>query len=99
MPPIYLDYNATTPVDPAVVEELLPFLKEGFGNPSSNHPYGHAARKAVELARTRVAGLLGCDPTEIIFTSGGTESNNQALIGTAFANSDRGKHIITTVIE
>jgi cysteine desulfurase len=96
---IYLDYNATTPVDPAVVDELIPFLKEGFGNPSSNHPYGRNARQAVELARTRVAALLGCDPAEIIFTSGGTESNNQALIGAAFANSSRGRHIITTTIE
>ena len=97
--PIYLDYNATTPVDPAVVEELLPYLHDNFGNPSSNHPYGISARRVVELARTRVAGLLGCDPAEIIFTSGGTESNNQALIGSAFANSNRGKHIITSAIE
>lgn len=97
--PIYLDYNATTPVDPDVVAELLPYLQEGFGNPSSNHPYGKKAKQAVELARARVAGLLGCDPAEIVFTSGGTESNNQALIGTAFANSDRGRHIITSAIE
>ena len=99
MQPIYLDYNATTPTDPAVVEELLPYLTEVFGNPSSNHPYGKKAREAVELARTRVAALLGCDSTQVIFTSGGTESNNQALIGTAFANRDRGKHIISTTIE
>ncbi len=99
MQPIYLDYNATTPIDPAVVEELLPFLKEGFGNPSSNHPYGQAAKQAVELARSRVAGLLGCAPAEVIFTSGGTESNNQALIGIALANGDRGRHIITSSIE
>lgn len=99
MQPIYLDYNATTPIDPAVVEELLPFLNEGFGNPSSNHPYGQAAKQAVELARSRVAGLLGCDPTEVIFTSGGTESNNQALIGTALANAERGRHIITSSVE
>ncbi len=99
MQPIYLDYNATTPTDPAVVEELLPYLTEVFGNPSSNHPYGRKAREAVELARTRVAALLGCDSTEIIFTGGGTESNNQALIGAAFANRDRGKHIISTTIE
>ena len=99
MQPIYLDYNATTPTDPAVVEELLPYLAEMFGNPSSSHPYGKKAREAVELARTRVAALLGCDSAQVIFTSGGTESNNQALIGAAFANRDRGKHIISTTIE
>lgn len=99
MQPIYLDYNATTPTDPAVVEELLPYLAEVFGNPSSSHPYGKKAREAVELARNRVAALLGCDSAQIIFTSGGTESNNQALIGAAFANRDRGKHIISTTIE
>jgi cysteine desulfurase len=99
MQPIYLDYNATTPTDPAVVEELLPYLSKVFGNPSSSHPYGKKAGEAVELARTRVAALLGCDSAQVIFTSGGTESNNQALIGAAFANRDRGKHIITTTIE
>ena len=99
MRPIYLDYNATTPPDPEVVEELLPYLAGEFGNPSSGHPYGKKAREAVELARTRMAALLGCDPSEVIFTSGGTESNNQALIGSAFANKDRGKHIISTRIE
>lgn len=99
MDPIYLDYNATTPIDPAVVEELVPYLHEGFGNPSSNHPYGRKAKDAVELARARVARLLGCDPAEIVFTSGGTEANNQALIGTVFANRDRGNHIITTAVE
>jgi cysteine desulfurase len=99
MQPIYLDYNATTPTDPAVVEELLPYLTEVFGNPSSSHPYGKKAGEAVELARTRVAALLGCDSAQVIFTSGGTESNNQALIGAAFANRDRGKHIISTTIE
>lgn len=99
MQPIYLDYNATTPTDPAVVEELLPYLTEVFGNPSSSHPYGKKAREAVELARTKVAALLGCDPMDVIFTGGGTESNNQALIGAAFANRDRGNHIIATTIE
>ncbi|MBJ6724365.1 cysteine desulfurase family protein [Geomesophilobacter sediminis] len=99
MDPIYLDYNATTPVDPAVVEELLPSLKEEFGNPSSNHPYGRSAKQVVDLARSRVASLLGCDPTEIVFTSGGTESNNHALIGTALAHRGRGNHIITSEIE
>jgi len=99
MDPIYLDYNATTPVDPLVVEELLPWLKEGFGNPSSSHPYGQRAKEAVELARQRLARLVGCLPAEIIFTSGGTESNNQALIATARAHAGRGRHIITTEIE
>lgn len=99
MSPIYLDYNATTPVDPLVTRELLPYLEDKFGNPSSNHPYGREAKEAVELARARVAGLLGCSPAEIIFTSGGTESNNHALIGFAFANRYRGNHIISTQIE
>lgn len=99
MRPVYLDYNATTPVDPLVTRELLPYFEEVFGNPSSNHPYGQAAREAVELARSRVATLLGCSPAEVIFTSGGTESNNHALIGFAFANRYRGNHIISTQIE
>ncbi|QXE91807.1 cysteine desulfurase [Geomonas subterranea] len=99
MDPIYLDYNATTPVDPAVVDELLPFLTTHFGNPSSNHPYGTAGKEAVELARGRVAAALGCTPGEVIFTSGGTESDNQALIGTAFANRARGNHIIASAVE
>jgi cysteine desulfurase len=99
MQPIYLDYNATTPTDPAVVEELSPYLTGEFGNPSSSHTYGKKAKEAVEAARARVATLLGCDLSEVIFTSGGTESNNQALIGTALANADRGKHLVTTTIE
>lgn len=99
MDPVYLDYNATTSVDPLVVAELLPWLSEGFGNPSSNHPYGQRAKQAVEQARSRVASLLGAHPAEIIFTSGGTEANNQALIGVALANSERGRHIITSSIE
>ncbi len=99
MKPIYLDYNATTPPDPEVVEELLPYLTVEFGNPSSGHPYGWKAREAVELARARLAGLLGCDPSEVIFTSGGTEANNLAIIGAALANKERGNHIISTTIE
>ena len=99
MKPVYLDYNATTPADPEVIEELLPYLGVEFGNPSSGHPYGKKAREAVELARTRMAALLGCDPSEVIFTGGGTESNNQALIGAAMANKDRGARIIATTIE
>ncbi|HSR36869.1 MAG TPA: cysteine desulfurase family protein, partial [Desulfurivibrionaceae bacterium] len=82
-----------------VVAELLPFLQEGFGNPSSSHPYGKRAKEAVELARARVARLLGAMPAEIVFTSGGTEANNQALIGVALANRERGRHIITSAIE
>ncbi|MDR3568904.1 MAG: cysteine desulfurase family protein [Syntrophobacteraceae bacterium] len=99
MKPIYLDYNATTPSEPEVVEELLPYLCGEFGNPSSGHAYGKKAREAVELARIRMAALLGCDPSEVLFTGGGTESNNQALIGAALANKERGNHIISTTIE
>lgn len=99
MNPLYFDYNATTPVDPAVVEALLSYLTEHFGNPSSSHPYGKRAKEAVEKARGEVADLLGCDPGEIVFTSGGTESNNQALIGTAFANRARGNHLIASAVE
>ena len=99
MPPIYLDYNATTPVDPLVVEKLLHYLHERFGNPSSSHEYGREAKDAVETARAQLAALLGAEPSEIIFTSGGTEANNQALIATARANAERGRHIITTEIE
>jgi cysteine desulfurase len=97
--PIYLDYNATTPHDPEVVEAMLPFLKSEFGNPSSGHKYGAAPRKAVQTARQQVADLLGCGPREIVFTSGGTESNNHAIKGIAAALRDRGKHIITSSVE
>ncbi|MGI9861953.1 cysteine desulfurase family protein [Moorella naiadis] len=96
---IYLDYNATTPVAPEVLEEMSPYLRDHFGNPSSSHAYGQEARRAVEKARERVAGLLGCQPGEIIFTSGGSEANNLALKGVAFANRHRGRHIITSCIE
>ncbi len=97
--PIYLDYNATTPVDPAVLQAMLPFFKEHFGNPSSSHIYGRAAKEAIIKAREQVARLIGAQPNEIIFTSGGTESNNHAIIGTALANMNKGKHIITSEIE
>ncbi|MCX6252551.1 MAG: selenide, water dikinase SelD [Bacteroidetes bacterium] len=96
---IYLDYNATTPVDPRVAEAMQPFIRESYGNPSSIHSFGVTARIAVENARKQVADLLGCFPDEIIFTSGGTESNNYAIKGAAFANVSRGKHIITSSIE
>ncbi len=97
--PIYLDHNATTPIDPQVAEAMIPFLKEHFGNPSSSHWYGIQAKQAVEKARKQVAELLGCFPDEVIFTSGGSESNNFAIKGIAYALQDKGKHIITSQIE
>lgn len=99
MKPIYLDYNATTPLDPAVVAAMRPYLEEHFGNPSSSHWYGIQTKKAVEKARKQVAALLGCQPDEIIFTSGGSESNNYAIKGAAFAHRRQGNHIITSAIE
>jgi cysteine desulfurase len=97
--PVYLDYNGTTPFDPEVLAAMRPFLEENFGNPSSSHWYGIAPKRAIIEARQRVADLLDCAAEEIIFTSGGTESNNHALIGTAFANKHKGDHIITSAIE
>ncbi len=97
--PIYLDYNATTPHDPEVIEAMQPFLEEEFGNPSSSHYYGQKPRQAVTRAREQVASLLNCKPQEIIFTSGGTEANNHAIIGVAEAFSQEGNHIITSRIE
>ncbi len=99
MQPIYLDHNATTPIDPEVAEAMIPFLKDHFGNPSSSHWYGIQTKKAVENARRQVASLLGCRPDEIIFTSGGTESNNFAIRGVAETFKHKGKHIITSSIE
>lgn len=99
MQTIYLDYNATTPIDPSVVESMQPALSHLFGNPSSSHLPGIEARKLVEKARAQVAGLLNCQPDEIIFTSGGTESNNHAIKGIAYASASRGRHIITSAIE
>lgn len=99
MEPIYLDFNATTPIDPQVADAMLPFLKRKFGNPSSFHWFGIISKKAVIKARKQVADLINCKPEEIVFTSGGTESNNYALRGYAFANRHRGNHIITSVIE
>ncbi len=96
---IYLDYNATTPIAPEVAECMKPFLNKYFGNPSSSHQYGIETKKAIQTARKQVAFLLEADPEEIIFTSGGTESNNLALQGVVFANRDKGNHIITTKIE
>jgi len=96
---IYLDFNASTPICPEAVEAMRPFLLENYGNPSSLHWAGMPAKDAVEKARGQVAGLLGCDPTEVIFTSGGSESNNHAIKGVFFANRNRGNHIITTAVE
>jgi cysteine desulfurase len=96
---IYLDFNASTPLAPEVVEAIRPFLTEHFGNPSSHHWAGAPAKAAVERARAQVAALLGCSPDEIIFTSGGSESNNHALKGVFFANRHRGDHVITTAVE
>ncbi|PYJ70020.1 MAG: cysteine desulfurase NifS [Verrucomicrobia bacterium] len=95
---IYLDNNATTPLDPAVIEEMLPFLTEFYGNPSSGYAFAAKARKAIDLARERLAALLGCEPSEIVFTSGGTESNN-AVIHSALQVDPRGKHIVTSAVE
>ena len=97
--PIYLDYNATTPVDPAVREVMLSYLGEHFGNPSSGYAYGQRAKEAVEDARRKVAAFMGATPEEVIFTSGGSESDNHAIIGIALANAQKGKHIITSCIE
>jgi len=96
---IYLDYNASTPIDPAVVAAMRPFLEDAYGNPSSGHWAGQPAREAVESARTQVAQLLGCSAGEIVFTSGGSEANNQALKGVAFALRDKGDHIVTSTVE
>ena len=87
--PIYLDYNATTPTDPAVLDAMLPWLTTGFGNPSSQHAYGRAAHDAVAQARAEVAGLIGAQPDEIVFTGGGTEATNHALKGAALAELER----------
>jgi cysteine desulfurase len=97
--PVYLDYNATTPLDPAVIEAMRPVLEETFGNPSSTHWYGVQAKLTVARARKQVAALLNCDVDGIIFTSGGSESNNHAIKGVAIANRNRGNHIITSAIE
>jgi cysteine desulfurase len=99
MKPIYLDYAATTPADKRVVAAMQPYFEEVFGNPSSLHAFGQEAAAAVEGARAKVASFLGVRPAEIVFTSGGTESDNFAIKGVAYANRKRGNHIITSVIE
>ena len=85
MKPIYLDYNATTPLDPEVREEMLPYFSDDYGNPSSIHSLGSRAKAALDLSRERVAGLINARPREITFTSGGSESNNYAIKGIAYA--------------
>lgn len=96
---IYFDYNATTPLDAAVREEMLPFLDGIYGNPSSVHHVGRQARARLDDARDRAAQVLGCKPSEVIFTSGGTESNNLAVFGTARLLKSKGRHLITSAIE
>src|SRR5438270_4214805 len=95
---IYLDNNATTQLDPAVIEEMLPFLTKYYGNPSSGYGFAAMARRAINLARERLAALLGCEPTEVVFTSGGTESNN-AVINSALQLEARGGHVIASAVE
>jgi cysteine desulfurase len=97
--PIYLDYNATTPIAPLVLDAMLPFLQQHFGNPSSSHAYGAAAHEAVERARRQVASLIGGAPDEIVFTGAGSEANNLAIKGVAFARRAHGDHIITSIVE
>ena len=96
---IYLDYNASTPIDPRVAAVMRPLLDGPYANPSATHTGGRAAREIVEHARTQVAALLGCSPDEVVFTSGGSEANNLALKGAYFALRERGDHIVTTAVE
>ena len=96
---IYFDHSATTPLHPLVAEAMLPYLKGRFGNPSSSYRLGREARQAMEKARSRVAELIGARPEEIVFTSGGTEANNMALLGVAYRRWEKGRHLITSAIE
>src|SRR2546421_12939343 len=97
--PIYLDYNATTPIDPLVVEAMLPYLTIHFGNASNNHFYARVPHTAIETAREQVARLLSCTPAEIIFTASGSESDALAIRGVALSRQEHGKHLITQVTE
>ncbi len=99
MDPIYLDHNATTPVDQAVVEAMLPFLREHFGNASSVHQFGRESKVALENAREKIAAFINCQPSELFFTSGGTESDNIAVMGTAYASEGRRPHLVVSSIE
>src|SRR5215470_6620959 len=96
---VYLDHNATTPIEPAVLDAMLPYLTTDYGNAASIHTFGQNARKAVEEARESVAVLLGARPQEIVFTSGGTESDNHAVFGITQATGAGAKHIVTSQIE
>jgi cysteine desulfurase len=96
---VYADHGATTPVDPRVVEAMLPYFSEHFGNASSIHAWGQAAREAVDAAREQVARTIGCAPAEVVFTGGATEADNFALIGAALANEERGRHIVASAVE
>ncbi len=95
----YFDYAATTPVDPRVAEAMAPFLGDRFGNPSSVHRFGRVARAAVEKAREQVAALIGASPAEIVFTSGGTEADNLAVVGSMLAQAERGRHGLVSAVE
>ena len=97
--PVYLDYNATTPVDPLVADAILPYLHEHFGNPSSSHVYGQRAHDAVDQARVDVAALLGCETSEVVFTGCATEANNLAIRGIARARRNHGRHLVTSAVE
>jgi cysteine desulfurase len=97
--PVYLDYNATTPIAPEVMDAMIPYFKEQYGNPSSSHVYGRMAKKGVDLAREQLADLLGADPSELIFTSCATESNNLALFGIAQAAPSNKRHMVTSAVE
>ncbi len=99
MTPIYLDHNATTPVEPAVVEAMLPYLSGTFGNASSVHQYGRAAKVALERSREQIAAFVNCEPSEVIFTSGGTESDNLAVMGVAYAMQERRNHLVVGAAE
>lgn len=96
---IYLDYNATTPTDPRVLESMIPYMRESFGNPSSIHSYGSKGKAALDQSREQVADLISAKPNEIVFTSGGSESNNSAIIGAAYALKEKGNHLITSGVE